>query len=437
MEPSLRQVQSLGLHIGPKLLRSIEILQMPSAELSKFLREQSEQNPVLEFEWDPAWLSRSEGRSGTLEPGGGDWLDRLPQDGETLERVLLIQLEIAPLPDPVRKAARFLAGNVDENGYLTIGLDEASRRTGWPEEVFTRALAAIQSLEPPGVGARNVRECLLLQIARHERAPRLAYRIVAEFLDELIRGKFARIAEQLDVSEQEVRECLRFVRELEPRPGIRYGRVERQTIVPDVFVRKRPDGFEVAVNDRLLPRLSIDSSYLKLIGGGTDREAEAYLRALMESARWLVRCVEERKRTVRRVAEAIVAGQRAFFQYGKEHLKPMKMGTIAERVGLSVSTVSRTAKNKYMLTPHGVFAMKFFFSPELATDEGSPVSSVRVKEKIRRYIENEAKTAPLSDQQLADLLRAEGIRVSRRTVMKYREELFIPPSKYRRSAAYS
>ncbi|WP_248930700.1 RNA polymerase factor sigma-54 [Paenibacillus hamazuiensis] len=432
---SLTQVQTNKLNISPQFMQSVHIMHLSSAELVNYLQEQSVENPLLDIAWptlDPGKKIRL--RSQALSKDSEqDWLNNVRGPEETLEIMLLNQLQLIDIPDKIRKIARYFAGNLNEHGYLSVDIHEAGALFHASIEEAQSALRCLQSLDPPGVGARDLRECLLLQIGRDRNASPWAYRIVSDFLKDLAGGKHKRISDKLNISIEEVNHSLRYIRSLNPRPGLPYSNVSQKYIVPDAIILKRQNGCQIIMNESGFPTLSINHYYQQLLSGNECKEAKHFLRSYLQTANGLIRGLEERQKTLYKVIETIVQEQFAFFEKGKSHLKPMNLKAVAEILKLHESTVSRAVQNKYVQTQHGLFELGYFFASGLSTDDGMATSAESVKERIKTIIQNEDKRNPLSDQQIMEILVKEKIQISRRTVMKYREELKYLSSRLRGS----
>lgn len=429
----LVQDQSTKLAITPALKQSIHILTMSAEELIRYLQEQEAENPILELEFRrgyDVYGARSIGANDNgREP---DPLRNARQAQDTLESNLKSQLRLLSLPKEVYRIAVFIAGNLSDDGYLDLPVIEIRRKLGVSEELLRTALEALQSLEPAGVGCRDLRECLLLQIVRDPAAPPFAYEIADRFLPELAYGKLEKAAAALNIPVEKARLAADYIRGLNPRPGLAFAALETQYIVPDVIVESHEDGFTVSMHPVNLPRLSINSSAREWVILRGSAEASSYLNSCVRSARWLVRSVEKRNRTLMRVVIAIMEEQRRFLAEGIRGIAPMKMNTISAKLNVHESTVSRAVQGKFVLTPHGVLPLKYFFSAGLSTMGGNGISSRSVKARIKELIDEEDKHRPYSDQHIADVLGAEGIRLSRRTVAKYREQMQIMPSALRK-----
>ncbi|WP_237086858.1 RNA polymerase factor sigma-54 [Paenibacillus ihbetae] len=429
----LVQDQSTKLAITPELKQSIHILTMSAEELIRYLQEQEAENPVLELDFRRGYDMYGGRSRGAIDNGREpDPLRNARQAQDTLESNLKSQLRLLSLPKEVYRIAVFMAGNLSDDGYLDLPVIEIRRKLGVSEELLRTALEALQSLEPAGVGCRDLRECLLLQIVRDPAAPPFAYEITDRFLPELAYGKLEKAAAALNIPVEKARLAADYIRGLNPRPGLAFAALETQYIVPDVIVESHEDGFTVSMHPVNLPRLSINSSAREWVMLRGSAEASSYLNSCVRSARWLVRSVEKRNRTLMRVVIAIMEEQRRFLAEGIRGIAPMKMNTISAKLNVHESTISRAVQGKFVLTPHGVLPLKYFFSAGLSTMGGNGISSRSVKARIKELIDEEDKHRPYSDQHIADVLGAEGIRLSRRTVAKYREQMQIMPSALRK-----
>ncbi len=355
-----------------------------------------------------------------------------------LEPHLTEQLGVSDAPPDVREACGFLIGNVDPDGCLRVTLEEVARAVPCPIETVEKALALLQSFDPVGVGGRDLAEILLIQARAANVATPLLVELVTHRFTELGSKPPALLARQMGLPVEEIQQALEWIRKLDPKPGRRYDSSRTIYVEPDVAVVKVEDEYIVVFNDDGLPRLKVSSLYRRMLlshDGNLDGEGKSYLREKMRAAQWLLKSLDQRKRTIVRVAESIVKKQHDFLDYGVAHLKPLVLRDVAEDIGMHESTVSRVVSNKWMATPRGLVPMKFFFHSAIASSGGEDVSSLAVKNKIRGLIEAEDAAHPLSDARLAELLAREGIQIARRTVAKYREELRIPASSIRRTGA--
>jgi RNA polymerase sigma-54 factor len=338
------------------------------------------------------------------------------------------------LDDEQLDICQAVIGNLDDDGRLRASAGEIAAMAGWPELEVERGIALVQGLDPIGVAARDLRECLYLQLEHLGVEEELPGVMVREYMDDVTRHRFREIARAAGASLDDVGAAMATIRELNPKPGQVYSDENPQYITPDVFVRKDGDEYIVSVNDDGLPRLRVSRMYRNLLRGKDQLSSETtdYLQDKMRSALWLIRSFGQRQRTIQKVSESIVKHQRAFLDHGVAALRPMVLRDVAEDIEMHESTVSRVVNGKYMHTPQGIFELKYFFHSGLGHASGSDVSSITVKERIRKLVEGESPAKPLSDAALARQLKAGGLQIARRTVAKYREELGIPASKLRR-----
>ncbi|MEW9669453.1 RNA polymerase factor sigma-54 [Ammoniphilus sp. 3BR4] len=452
----LYQEQSMKLVMTPELRQAITILQFSALDLLEYINQQLSENPVIE-PLDMEMNRETEIKSSSSATGDVDWsefirdraqgdyagtsirsyeneynpLDWVARNDVSLEKHLLEQLSyIRQLPESIRETAKYIIGNLDEKGYLELALEQVAQTLGVDLEAVEQALWVVQSLEPRGVGARDLKECLIIQLEYDGKKDSLAHAIVEQYLMDLAEGRISKIAGELQVTPQEVQEAADVIRTLNPRPGSDYYRDEPKYVIPDVTVEKVDDEYIILVNDSTSPRLSISSYYERLLK--EDGHAKKYIHDKMNSAMWLIKSIEQRRMTIYKVTEAIVKEQKEFFEKGIACLKPMNLKEIAEIVDLHESTISRATNNKYVQTPRGVFELKYFFSSGLTTANGDATSSESVKAKLKQLIDKEDRKKPLSDQKLCELLNEAGIEISRRTVAKYREELGILSSAKRK-----
>jgi len=391
-----------------------------------------------------------------LEAFFGDYLDgtaqapRMTEEGKEfslenraeavpgLEPHLTEQLGLSDAPADVRSACGFLIGNVDPDGYLRVTLEEVASAVPCSPETAEKALLLLQSFDPVGVGGRTLAEVLLLQARAAGVATPLLVDLVTNRLSEVGTKAPPLLARQLNVPLEQLQQALDGIRGLDPRPGRRYDQTRTIYVEPDVAVAKVGDDYVVLFNDDGLPRLRVSALYRRMLlarDASLDGEGRSYLREKMRAAQWLLKSLDQRKRTIVRVAESIVRKQREFLEYGVAHLRPLVLRDVAEDIGMHESTVSRVVSNKWMTTPRGLVPMKFFFHSAIASSAGEDVSSLAVKNKIRTLVGAEDPGNPLSDARLSELLARDGIRIARRTVAKYREELRIPSSSLRKTGA--
>ncbi len=354
---------------------------------------------------------------------------------ETLTEHLEWQLQLSEFSEVERGAATWIIGNLDEHGYLRADLEEIARRSGVALETVESALAKIQLFDPPGVAARDLRECLLLQIEALKIEEPLVRVLVADHLEALQKRDFRGISRALSIPIEDVAVAARLVGRLEPRPGRPFGGDDPVYIIPDIHVYKIGDDLHVVLNEDGLPKLRINALYRDVLargGVGVAKDTRDYVQDKVRSAMWLIKSIHQRQRTIYKVMTSIIKHQREFFERGVQYLKPLNLRDVAEDIGMHESTVSRVTTNKYANTPQGIFELKFFFNSSINRVEGDAIASESVKEKIRRIIAAEDPRRPLSDQRIAEMLRSANIDIARRTVTKYREAMNLLSSTKRR-----
>jgi RNA polymerase sigma-54 factor len=480
LKPALQLRLGQQLTMTPQLQQAIRLLQLPVLELQAQIREALESNVMLESEDESASLETAElevpqfetptpsaqpaetptsndteraERDSDLDeqdwsdaqitgPSETPWSgDDVSQDfsdarGETLQEHLTWQLEMSRLSERDMRIGAAIIDAINDDGYVIESLDEIARNLQ-PEIVAAaaeveRVLAHVQAMDPAGVGARSVSECIELQLRQLDPQTQgrdTALIIAANYLDQVADQQYALLRRQLRVTEEEMEHALVLVRACQPRPGSSVHSVPAEYIVPDVFVRRTERGWAVDINPASLPRIRVNQSYAGLIGRSADH---AMLRTQLQEARWLIRSLEIRNETLLKVARCIVQRQSAFLEHGDESMQPMILKDVAEAVQMHESTISRVTTNKYMHTHRGVFEFRYFFSSHVAASDGSEMSSTAIRAKIRKLVSAEEPDKPLSDSRIAEILSREGVLVARRTVAKYREALGIPPSSERK-----
>jgi len=414
----------------------------PSAESAPEQEGTQELKSDLELgpQWDEYLNEMGDGRDyGSAEADDKE----LPSYDQTLTRLpslndhLVWQLHLTTSDPDIVKGGEWIIGNLDDDGYLRAMTDEIATQSGLTVEVMEKALALVQSFDPMGIGARDLRECLLLQVKQLDLQGTLVEKIIQDHLPDLEKRKYPNIAKALNVTVQEVMEASQIIiHELEPKPGRPYLPSDTNYVVPDVYVIKIEDRYIVQLNDEGLPRVRINPYYRKLLNRkeSIDKVTKEYVEERLRSAQWLMKGMEQRNKTIFKVGESIVKFQREFLDQGITQLKPMVLKDVAEDIGMHESTISRVTTNKYMHTPQGIFPMKYFFTTGFASGTGSDISSLTVKDTIQKMIKEEDPQLPLKDQQIVDALKLSGIDIARRTVAKYREELRIPPTSVRKRA---
>ena len=447
---SMKQTQTLS----PQMMQSMEILQMGSQELLEYIQDQVQENPVLEMEEkygkgdDTAVLQRklewlgatdAQKRYYHQQDTEDDEKDPISNYGTVDEReenlylYVLSQLEVMDLEPELLPVGRFLVESLNQNGWLDESVEDLAEELGKPVEEVEKALAAVQSLEPAGVGARNLSECLVLQLQRRHEDSELAIRIARDYLDPLSKSRYGLIAKSLGVCQEEVRTACDLIRTLNPRPGGGFAARENLVYInPDLFVVNFPDHFELLTNDYFFPDLNISGYYCRMLKSTEDNEVKDYLMGKVRQAKWVVHSIEQRRSTLLRCAECILELQEEFFRRGPGHLKPMCLADIAQKVGVHESTVSRTVRDKYLQCASGVYPLSYFFSRSLGAPAARPGTEENAsspdfaKALLKKLIGGEDKHKPLSDQKLCERMAREGCELSRRTVAKYRDELGIP-----------
>jgi len=469
----LTQKLTQKLVMTPQLRQAIKILQLPRGELDALINEELAENPVVErteeeeatpeepivageeveptpaaeeIDWK-AYLESYNEDMPALPPTGdseGDeerqnTLENLLTRTESLAEHLSWQLRFSDLTEEEKQIASLIIGNLDVDGYLQASTKEIAASAGVSVELVERVLQIIQACDPPGVGARDLRECLLIQLEARNTQGTLAWKLVHDQFDSLVNRRFPEIARQLKCSAEDVQAAADVVATLNPKPGFQVSSEDPKYVVPDLIVERVDDQYVVLLNDRHLPRLRISAAYESVLRDKkraecTDGEAKTreYIQSKLNSARWLIQTIEQRRRTMIKVMNCIIREQREFFDKGIAFLRPLTLQQVARQIDMHESTVSRVCSGKYVQTPRGVFELKFYFSSGLETDDGEDVSARAAKDIIKTLIEEEDRKDPLSDQRIAALLHEKGWRIARRTVAKYREQLRILPARFRR-----
>ncbi len=352
----------------------------------------------------------------------------------TLSEHLRQQLALVVLDEEVRAAADGIIGNLEETGYLSVPLEEIAQAEGFSAPALEEALQAVQRLDPAGVGARSLQECLLLQLESRGARGGVAWQIVERHLKLVESRSVKELARLLGRPQEHIEIALEVIRHLDPKPGLKYSGSGARQVEPDVYITRNGDEYVIQLSDEDLPPLRINGSYRRLLepGQGADKETRNYVKERYQSALQLIRNIEQRRQTILRVCESIVRRQREFLENGIDALRPMMIKEVAEEIGVHPSTVSRAVANKYAHTPQGVFELRFFFSEAVQGPSGGSIPLLTLKRMVKRMIEEEDKSKPLTDDQIAAALQPRGIQVTRRTVAKYREDMKIPSTHHRR-----
>jgi RNA polymerase sigma-54 factor len=477
LESRLELKLSQKLILTPQLQLAIKLLQMPQLELSQALTQELTENPFLdEVVEEREELTREEIEN--IEPreepddteapleklisniegyGVEDYFDERSGDGRdlgyftpgTVEHPsfeqfaakeidlydhLLWQLRLSDAPEDIKEIAEMIIGNIDENGYLRATDEEICQASGAGVEKVRFAAALVQGFDPPGIAARNLQECLLLQLRSINLSGTLVEQIVLNNMQDVEKKRYAQIARQYNTSMEDVNAAIRIIEGLEPKPARNFSKLTPAYIVPDVSVVRTEDGYQIILNDEGLPRLRLNSYYRKLVlaKNSLSKEERQFVEEKLRSAVWLLKSLDQRNRTIYRVTESILEFQKDFFERGIAFLKPLNLRDVAASLGMHESTISRVTSNKHLSCGHGLFSFRFFFSSALQGASGS-VSSTSVKDMIKKIISEENNRKPLSDQRIVELLKTKNIVIARRTVAKYREELRIPSQGQRKS----
>lgn len=412
-----------------------------------------------EIDWDDYFHDDYESPNAGTEERSTDAYERVPVSRQSLDEYVAEQLRYKDLNDDEIRVGEYIIGSIDNRGYLTMSAPEIAAELQVEVAVVERVIALVQSLDPPGIGARDLRECLLLQLKARGCQEHLAYRVVDEHFDDLTRRRQVEIARALKVPVEEIQRCIDLISTLSPVPGAQISAPDAEYVYPDLVVERVDDQYVVYLNDKNVPRLRISTAYEHVLqsngqGGGRpagrrmeapangtgtpaaaisqDAEARRYVTEKLSSARWLIQTIEQRRRTMVKVMKAIVEEQRDFFEKGEMYLHPLTLQNVASKIGMHESTVSRVTSGKYCQTPRGVFELKYFFSSGLSSDGGEDVSAKSAKAMIAKLIDQEDKKDPLSDQRIAEILKEQGLDIARRTVAKYREQLNVPNARYRK-----
>ncbi|UII55553.1 RNA polymerase factor sigma-54 [Cytobacillus spongiae] len=436
LKAGLYQQQTLKLTMTQELTQAIALLQYSTQELTSFLENKALENPLLEIE--TGHITAMDPRKDQLklnrmkpEKDKQSWIEQIGAEVHTLSEYLLSQLTDQQITSSENKIYDYLIHNLDENGYLLIGTKELMEHCGLTSELASEYIDRLQQLEPVGIGARSLQECLLLQVKDY--GYDLAEVILEEHFEAFADRKWKPLAKLLGVDLKEIQEVFDYVQTLDPRPASRFQTEKASYVVPDVVIKWDGESFAVSIFDELIPKIKFNTTYYQKFSKHEDQQVNRFLNEKQQDYHWILKSLEQRKETLTNVSMKIVEKQSNFFIKGPSHLKPMTMKEIADELEIHESTVSRAVREKYAQTPYGTFELRSFFSSTIQTTSDENTSSQQVKNVIQRLVDKENKQKPLSDQQLVSILKdEEGIVVSRRTIAKYRDQLGIPSSSKRK-----
>ena len=453
--------QSQKLVMTPELIQAIQILQFNTQELDNFVQEQLLVNPVLEQDQEKETPENADEERADRESEKLDWkefirsgsyddisykgyrsgdddrpdsFERYVSNDVTLPEHLMFQYQFATMDKGCRRVGRYIIESLDENGYMTSTTEEIARATGIREEKVCEALDIIHGFDPAGVGARNLSECLRLQLeARNELTPQMDM-IIGNHLEDIANNRLSAVAKDTGMTVLQVQEAADVIRTREPKPGRQFASgMETKYVIPDVIVENIDGEYVVIINESSTPHLTVSSYYRNLLGQAEkDQQLAEYLSERVNSANWLIKSIEQRKQTIYNVVSAVVKYQKEFFDKGNKYLRTLTLKDIADELGIHESTVSRSINGKYLQCPRGVYEIKYFFSAGVSDQVGEGVSSNSIKEFIKEIVEGEDKHKPYSDQTIVKMLTDKGFNISRRTVAKYRDELGILSSSKRK-----
>lgn len=483
LKQQLQQRQVQKLILAPALQQAIKLLPLTNLELIEIIDEELSQNPMLEIEEETAdkkaegteeeASGKEESEKGMETKGDSDEdviidthereedqeieayfqqyfdegfrslsyekresvsLENIVSKGQSLWDHLDWQANLTFFEEKEKEIAQYIIGNIDEDGYLTVSIEEVATAMNTSEEKVDMVREKIKRFDPVGVGSLSVQEALLTQMEHFDIKDEITNKLVRDHIHLLEKSDFARIAKELGISLEEVKPHIDVIKALDPQPGRKYSQERTFYIVPDIIVTKEGDELRISLNDEGLPRLRVNTFYKKLLSRASKENPEAYkyLKDKMKKAFWFLRSLDQRDRTVFKVARYIVDKQKDFIEKGMEFIKPLTLIELAQEIGVHESTVGRVVANKYIMTPRGVFSLKYFFHKSLSGDFGEEISSLRVKERIKKLVDHEDRKNPLSDIEIENILARENFRIARRTVAKYRKQLKIPPSHLRK-----
>lgn len=438
LRTGLRQQQTIKLSMTQELTQAITLLQYSTQELTEYLENKAIENPLLQVETGDvsAIDPRHDRVKRTIHSTQADqksWLEQIAQNETSLVQYLLSQIELGKYNHVMKRILTFLINSLNGNGYLPMSSEECATLLAVSVKNVEEAVAIIHALEPAGVGARNLQECLLLQLKSKEKKHPYAEKIISDYFVLFAEKKWKQIAKYLNIELKEIQEVYDDIQTLKPRPGSDFSVEQAAYIVPDITIKWEGDSLSVSIFDEMLPKVEFNQAYFQKFNRFQDKQVQQFLKEKQHDFHWIAKSIEQRKETILRVALKIVEKQLDFFISGPEKLKPMTMREISEELGIHESTVSRAVREKYAQTPFGTFELKSFFSSALKTASNEEAGAQEVKTIISSLIDTENKLKPLSDQELVRLLQEKsGIIVSRRTIAKYRDQLGIPSSTKRK-----
>jgi RNA polymerase sigma-54 factor len=468
----ISQKLAMQLKQSPQQVLLSSLLQLPVLSLEQRIRMELETNPLLELEMDDELVqdmdAEPEPVSEQVEAGEEedevekaredeiDWEEilndqesfevHIPKEKsvdtyerpevyqESLTDHLLSQLHMSTLTPAEVVIGEYIIWNINGVGYLGTEVDVLAENLQVDVDAVENVLSAIQRLDPVGIGARNLQECLLIQLLEEKPINKLAVTVIRDHFEDFKNKRYEKLAKQMEVDLEVIKEAIAHITKLNPKPGEGYVSFVDNYVIPDLEVRKEDGEFKIFMHDWNIPQLRINNEYRKMMldRKKTSKETRDYIKGRLESARWLINSIHQRRATILRVVQTIVEKQNDFFEHGPEHLKPMILKDIADEIGMDISTVSRVTNGKYVQTEWGLFELKYFFSEKIKNDEGDDVSNKMIKNLIKDIITTEPPKKPYNDQKIAAMLKAKGYNVARRTVAKYREQMMIPVSRLRR-----
>ncbi|KAB7704208.1 RNA polymerase factor sigma-54 [Bacillus aerolatus] len=437
MKPGLWQQQTMKLAMTQELTQAIALLQYSAQELTEFLEAKTMENPFIQLEVPEMKALHRKEKAGTRKgvsekKDDKNWVEHLADQSQTLMDYLRMQLSLIPLDLKQRRILDFLLYNMDGNGYMSITVQETAEMCRCQEEEAERVLGMIRDLEPAGVGAMHLQDCLLLQLHRMEGVPPLVLGIIQDHFVEFAEKNWRPLAKRLNIDVKEIQEAADFIQKLNPKPGARFHYEQPTYVRPDLTVVLKNDSIEVHLLEDEMPKIVFQKEYFNELADHKDEHLKEFMKDKQKDYLWLLKSLEQRKRTIQRVGLKIVEKQKDFFFCGPSRLQPLTMKEIADELDIHESTVSRAVRGKYMQTPYGTYELKTFFPAGLSGGTEETASAAQVKSKMTELVTGEDKKKPLSDQEISNRLKEEGWQVSRRTVAKYRDQLSIPSSSKRK-----